>query len=621
MVEVTGDSPSLTALLRGPVRWGWELCPLPAAQLSPERNNPPRPVEVRTVTQARAAGLKAPWVVLVAMWLLVLVVEGAVRKPAAVVIMGVLSAVVAFWAARKLYLPGAGGRTRLLPLIRFTVAALIVPYISLLVEAFILYRSPLGQQLVADPKAVALAERERSGIVEQWQQRIAGFEEAEHQRVAAADLWYPVTPSPATHLVCAFGGNANSWAVGLLTLGGSLLGSSKRVLVGNLSRRDCTAPLATLAESCDLKVQSAEIGTGSAHGLFAGMSWLDLTDLLAEVASARQRDPDTARRERQLDRAVLRDVADCLSPSTPTSIKRLSDALRVIQGGRPSQDFSPEEEDQLTGLYNDVQRQHGDVLQRVVRLGLFLRDLKVLDAPEATPNVPDAVAPLQLVSVDPRSQALDNELLVDAVFQLLLHGVRTRSASTDVLIVLGADRISGQQLETLSDMAAQEHLQVFLMFEHLREEAVSLLGAGGAAACFFALPNHREAAEAVAFIGTGYKWVESQRSRSVGESITKTTGNEASRSSSFTVSHPMGSSQTSGDSMGWSLSESLGSSKEFSSSDQRVNEALVEPQVLMGLPVTCMIYVEVGPGGTRRIANVETNPVLNFADRVAAVPR
>jgi len=33
-----------------------------------------------------------------------------------------------------------------------------------------------------------------------------------------------------------------------------------------------------------------------------------------------------------------------------------------------------------------------------------------------------------------------------------------------------------------------------------------------------------------------------------------------------------------------------------------------------------MIYVEIGPGGTHRTANVETNPVLNFADKVAALP-
>lgn len=609
------DTSSLAALLEGPVRWGWELWPPPPAQLSPERNHPPRPDEVRLITQAGAAGVMSPAIVLVGAWLLVVAVDvGSNGQASALGVMAILGGVVAFWAARKSF----GNRLR--PLLVFTVCGFFVGYISLLVEAFFVYRSPISQERVVDPKAAAVAERHHSDAVEQWQQRIAAFEEAERQRVAAADLWYPVAISPATRVVCAFGGTANSWAVALLTLGGSLVGSGKRVLVGNLSRRECTTPLATMAESCGLVVESVKIGSGSAHGLLAGMSWLDLTDLIVEVANARQRDPDAARRERQLDRAILREVAQCLSESTPTSIKRLGDALKVIQGRRAPEGFTTDEEDRLIGLYTETQRQHGDVLQRVVRLSLFISDLEVLDAPAASPNGRSEMAPLQLVGVDPRSQALDNELLVDAVFQLLLQRVRTRSTQFDVLILLGTDRISGQQLEMLSEMATQENLRVFLWFEHLRDEAVSLLGTGGAAACFFALTNPSEAAEAVGFIGTGYKWVESNRSRSVSESITKTAGSESSRSISFTNSLE-GSSQTSGESIGSSLSESLGSSREFSSSEQRVKEELVEPQVLMGLPVTCMIYVEVGSGGARRIANVETNPVLNFASKVAAAPR
>jgi hypothetical protein len=611
------ETANLAPLLRQPVRWGWELWPPPPAQLSPERNNPPPPQEVGVISQAKATSDKTPSIILVVAWLIVLSVDASNNFQGGMLgVMGVLGALVAFWAALKRY------GNRLLPIIIFTVTGLLFGYISLLVEAFFVYRTPSSHQPeLMDPKAIAKADREHAEVVEQWRQRITAFEEAERRRVATADLWYPVPVPPATRLVCAFGGTTNSWAVALLTLGGSLLGSGKRVLIGNLSRRDSTGPLAKLAEACGLTVQRAEIGSRSAHTLFAGLSWADLTDLLVEVANARQRDADLARKERQLDRAVLREVAQCLDESAPTSIRRLGNALKVIQGRRVAEDFSNEEEDRLTGLYNDVQRQHGDVLDRVIRLGLFLSDLEVLDAQPASTNGPIETAPLQLVSVDRRSQALDNELLVDAVFQLLLYGIRTQSSASDVLIVLGTDRISAQQLEMLSEMATQENLQVFLWFEHLRDDAVSLLGTGGAAACFFALTNPREAAAAVEFVGSGYKWIESQRSRSVSESITKTSGTETGTSMSFTVSQPMGSSQTSGESMGTSLSEALGSSQEFSSSEQRVKEELLEPQVLMGLPVTCMIHVEVGQGGTRRIANVDTNPQLTFANRVAAAPR
>lgn len=625
MVAAAGSRTPVAPLLRPPVRWGWELCPPRPAQPSPERSNPPAPVEVATVSRARLPVLGAPWFVLAGVWLLVIVVDAAARgRGPALVVMGLVSCVVAVAAAWRTYGPRtSSGGTKPRRLILFGLGGLIVPYISLIVEAIILYRAPEGRELVPAGHSVARAEQESAEAVGQWQQRVVSFEEADRRRVAEADLWYPVTPSAGTHLVCCFGGSPDSWAVALVTLAGSLLGDHRRVLIGNLSRRDCTRPLAGLAQAASLGIREMEVGGASGSGLLAGLSWDEMADLLVEVAHARQRDADTARRERLLDRSVLQEVARCLDPGQPRSIRRLRMALEVVQGTRSSSGHvGPDEEDCLTDLYNDVQRQHADVLQRVVRLGRFLRDLEVLDPPSAAAPEPAArPLPLQLISVDRRSQSLDNELLADAIFQLLLRRVRTRNASAEVLVVLGADRISSQQLEMLSESAAEEGLQVFLFFEHLREDAVTLLGAGGAAAGFFALPNHREAAEAVSFIGTGYKWVESQRSRSVSESITKTTENQASFSNSFTQSYPMGGSQTSGDTMGWSLSEALGSSRDFSSSDQRVNEALIEPQVLMGLPLTCMIYVEVLPGGRRRIANVETNPTLNYADKVAAIPR
>lgn len=625
MVEVADSRFTYSALLRSPVRWGWELCPPTPEQPSPERNNPPRPVEVPTVSQVQLQSLGAPWFILIGMWLLAIIVDLAAKlQGAALAGTGIVSCVVAVVAARRIYGSRAtSGASQRGLVVGFAVGGLFVPYISLAVEAIVLYRAPQGRALVPDSKAAARVGKENAQAVEQWQRRVVSFEQSERRRVAEAHLWYPVTPLPATHLVCCFGGSSNSWTVALLTLVASLLGDGKRVLIGNLSRRDCTGPLAVLAGEASSGVDTTLVGGTPGSGLLAGLPWHDMTDLIVEVAHARQRDADAARRERLLDKSVLQEVADCLDATQPTSIRRLRTALEVVQGTRASSGLvSPEEEDRLTDLYNEVQRQHGDVLQRVVRLGRFLRALEVLDPPEGVAfEVARPPRALQLISVDRHAQALDNELLVDAIFQHLLRNVRTSNATADALVVLGADRISGQQLEVLSECAMQEGLRVFLFFEHLREDAVTLLGAGGAAAGFFALPNHNEAAEAVSFIGSGFKWVESQRSRSVSESITRTAGNEASFSNSFTQSRPTGSSQTSGDTMGFSLSKALGNSEEFSSSEQRVNEALIEPQVLMGLPCTCMLYVEVLPGGARRISNVETNPVLNFADRVSAAPR
>jgi hypothetical protein len=47
----------------------------------------------------------------------------------------------------------------------------------------------------------------------------------------------------------------------------------------------------------------------------------------------------------------------------------------------------------------------------------------------------------------------------------------------------------------------------------------------------------------------------------------------------------------------------------------------MEPEVIMGLPVTGMICVEVLPGGRRVAANVDCNPQVVFGARVAREPR
>jgi hypothetical protein len=148
-----------------------------------------------------------------------------------------------------------------------------------------------------------------------------------------------------------------------------------------------------------------------------------------------------------------------------------------------------------------------------------------------------------------------------------------------------------------------------------------MIGAGGAAAAFFALGNHKEAKEASDFIGAGYRWVESQHTRSEGDSLTRTFGVESGGSQTQTTNQPMGGSSSQSVSMGTSYSSSFGKSKEYSTSDQRVREAVLEPEVIQGLPATGMIWVEVRSKGQRIAANVDCNPQITFAPRVSRQPR
>jgi hypothetical protein len=272
-------------------------------------------------------------------------------------------------------------------------------------------------------------------------------------------------------------------------------------------------------------------------------------------------------------------------------------------------------------------------MERLTRIERALRDFEILedgtDTPgssdgaggiEARPRVGGVRAALDVVEVSKTTADLDNERLVDLLFQLLMQRVRTGQSGANLLVVLGADRIRRGMLESLVTHAQQDQLPVLLFFEHLREDAVDVVGGGGAAACFFTLGNHREAQEAAQFIGTDFKWVESQHTRSSGESLTRTWGQEESQSESQSRSFPGGSSTGATFTQGRSYSESFGQSQEYSVGEQRVEEHLVRAEELMGLPATGMICVEVRPGGRRVVRQVDCHPQVRFAPRVSARP-
>ena len=552
-----------------------------------------------------------------------------------VYVVNFLAAVVAFWAARawQRSRPGADlgrnaslGRKDLVPFIN-AVAAFFVPEVVLPVEAVIGWARVLKgkQELVPDPADSKRADEEYATSVTAWQNRIAQFEAAERRRFDSANVWFPVPFSGTARMVCVFGGTDISWTAALSTLGASLLGGGARIMIGDLSRRRTTGVLRDLCSHAGRPLARVTLpGSEGTEDIFAGLSWPDLSTVLAEVLHAAQGDADVSRRERQEDRAVMREVAACLEPDGPVSVARLREALLVVQGADVpvGGSVAADEYDRLSRLYNDVQRQHGGVLERITRIERALRDFEVLDgsgresagqgpAPERV-LPPRGESSLRIIEVDKQSDDLDSDRLVDLLFQLLLRHVRKGSAQADVLIVLGADRLRRGALESLMSSAESERIRVLLFFEHLREDAVELIGGGGAVAAFFALGNHREAKEASEFIGASYKWVESQHTKSAGESLTSTWSEETSHSASW---------QAQTDTRGRSYSEAFGTNKDYSVGEQRVREAVMEPEVIMGLPVTGMICVEVLPGGRRVAANVDCNPQVVFGSRVAREPR
>ncbi len=644
----------LSLLFAPPVRWGYEFVAPAAPAHSPERAHPPQQRAPRMVPRAQAAGLRQAAVLAAVGALGILVLDsklgvftlGGAKGAAAVLVfvVNLAAAGVAFRAALAWQRSSghgtptgatevSGARRYAIPVAN-AVVTFLVPWLVLPVEAVVAgVRIIAGKQdLVVDPGDRAKAEAEYLASVEAWQERIRQFEEAERRRYETVDLWYPVVPSSTASMVCVFGGTHISWAAALATLGSTMLGSGSHILVGDLSRRRTTDPLLDLCRVSGVPAGNVVLPAGADQAeLFSGLDWNELSTILVEVLHSANQDLDSSRRERQEDRAVIRDVAECLDPEGPVSIRRLRQSMLVVEGAdvRPGESsVTADEYDRLAALYNAVQRQHGGVMERVTRIERALRDFELLDGAQAgsTAGVPTATgrsgrgSSLAVVEIDKRAHDLDNDRLVDLLYQLLLRRVRTRTSQADALFILGADRIRRDALESLVTYAREDHVGVVLFFEHLRQDAVEVVGAGGAAAAFFVLGNHREAKEASEFIGSEYKWVESQHTRSESESLTKTWGEEWSWGQSQTRGFPTGYSLGESRTEGRSYGEAFGNSREYSVSDQRVREALIEPEVLMGLPVTGMIYMETRGGGERVVKNVDCHPQIRFVPRVSPGP-
>jgi len=119
-------------------------------------------------------------------------------------------------------------------------------FVTLFVEFVVLLvvGSHAQSRLVPDRASEAAYQEQ----VADWQRRILEYETAEQQREAAADMWFPVPVNPQVNVVTVFGGAAVSLLVLLATLGTSLLGSG-RVVVVDLTRRRSTNLLEEFAES------------------------------------------------------------------------------------------------------------------------------------------------------------------------------------------------------------------------------------------------------------------------------------------------------------------------------------------------------------------------------------
>jgi hypothetical protein len=582
------DAISPARLFAPPGRWGYErVDPSPPAQPDPELGPRPERAQVGTVALPRANGLRAATIVVTVGAIAVLTLDSSLRafsfdsahglaKTLAFALVSLAAAVLAYrftlvWREGSAAWRAAHGDPHARPqdslsaagealrdprraldvIARSPIAAATALICFLLPSLVLTAQAVLGwirfwqthEQLVPDPHEQRRVEDEYRRAELAWRTRLERFEADERARVDTADLWYPVLLSTTTPVTCVFGGTPDSWRAALTTVGASLLGERRRVLICDLSRRP-----ATTDQLCDLVRDSGRSDGGLGVPL--------VTAVFPRVEG------------------VLRDL-NAGSLGTPAG------------GG----------------------------------------------------------ASLTVLGIDKHAGEADGQRSANLLLDRLLRERERNPACADALIVLGADRVEGDRLRLLFERATRHAAAAsattaaaanvpaatgtaatadtaatpttLLFFERFRPDAIELAGPGGAAVGVLRLAGPQEATAASLFIGTEHRLVVAGHTLAAGHSLTHTTGTEESASTSATLGLPPALSAGFASSHSRSQSEAAGQSAEHAVNLQRVREPRHEPDALMQLPATRMVYIETLASGRRVVVEVDCDPGRASESRIA----
>ncbi len=439
-----------------------------------------------------------------------------------------------------------------------------------------------------------------------WRQRIEAFEAEQVRRVQHDPWWLSARPSQPWSVVPVFGGTSTGWEALLTTLGATVLGSGRNLIVANLSEWAPAASLAYLATARGVPVQRAMVSaTESSVDLFEGLGSEELISVALSALATE--DPSTHRREHMEDRALLRAIAVQLKPNV--TLGRLRSALRILLREAPLTDqdaqLSAAEFDSLTEMFGQEIRTGTDLLGRSYQLEHALEELSFfarlpVAAQEAEAGDTVQGPRLSLYSVAHDMDVHEHDLGADLLLQRLLRALGDREAAfggDDVLVICGADRLFQRTLDRLMALAERRRVRVVLLFARLRDNALAALGASDTC-IFMRLSDYREAKEAAEQVGRSHKFVLSQVSKSRSDSFDQGTSRSSGREQSRGTSSTFGSQFSSGRSasVGQSSSESssASASTSFSQSEsyERVYEFDLEPAAVQALPVTALFLVE-----------------------------
>jgi pyrimidine deaminase RibD-like protein len=481
-----------------------------------------------------------------------------------------------------------------------------------------------------------------------WQQQARAWDQSHAAQVwpggPGAQGW--VSTGAGSGRADVFGGSLAGWQALLTTHGASLL-ADRPLLVVDLTGEVACAELAQTAAAAGVPAASWLLPSQLAEtGILATLTPAQLAGALAEAIHASGPGGETGmgRADRALDTRVLEQLAEALGEQVTPA--RLAAATRAALGHAAPGANTPltqaEQGHIATALFPGGYRRQ--IEPALARIEAFLTDLaRHADPPGQQGQPGGPAAYLTCLALEPAARTARTEALAALIVQWLTVQVTASRDPAPAVVVAGADDITRAHLERLADACERRRVPLTLMFRHLRDAGLAMLGGGTAG--FMRLGNHAEAEQAANFIGRQHTFVLSQLTAGHGGSRTSTdTRSQAdTRGDTITVGWNTGWNNTStglllgegshGRSGGknratsrsvsrtWSDAQSWADGVSWNNTDtrQRVYEYTVEPTVLQHLPDQALLLVTSGRNGPVLHA-IECDPAIITLPGAAAPP-
>jgi hypothetical protein len=447
-----------------------------------------------------------------------------------------------------------------------------------------------------------------------WQERAAAWERDELARMGDVPEWVSAQP-PSGH-TDVFGGTLEGWDA-LLTVHGASILAVRPLLVADLTGHGVATAMAGLARDAGADVAEYLLPR-DLGGLLTELSPRQFADAFAEAIHAGS--PGVDRTDRAVDVRVMEQLADALSAGGMTPARLAAGVQAALGHPVPPNLLKFGEAELIQGtLFGDSYR--GQIGPSLVRLDAFLADLARYGA-SGSSDGPPRLAHCTVLAADPDARSARAELTSALVIQWLTTQVARAGADGPAIVVAGADQVTGHHLERLTDTCDSYGVPVTLLFRHLREDAVGLIGGGSTA--FMRLGNHREAEQAASFIGRQHRFVLSSftATRGGSQSVTHGTsqtwsggetrglgsGRGGSRSRDFSRNETYSAEESRTDGTNWTDADTR----------TRVYEYAVEPMVLQNLPDNALLLVT----RTARtgMQSVECHPAIVTLPGVSMTP-